>query len=127
MAARSSSGTSSRSCGSFRRVPAHALRPRSVGSARRRAPVSVHQIGVSDLIEGARLRGRLPPRLRLLGVVPLSVELGVHRTAAVEAAIPALVDAVAAEVKALGYRLSQRSPDELDRHPGWDVHRVLGL
>jgi len=89
--------------------------------------LSVHQIGVSDLIEGARLRGRLPPRLRLLGVVPLSVELGVHRTPAVQAAIPALVDAVAAEVEALGYPLSQRSPDELDHHPGWDVHRVLGL
>lgn len=88
--------------------------------------LSVHQIGVSDLLEGARLRGRLPPRLVLLGVVPGSVDLGLARTPEVQAAIPALLDAVVAEVAALGYRLDRRDRNEAAR-PDWDVHRVLGL
>jgi len=91
--------------------------------------LSVHQIGVSDLLEGARLRGRLPPRLRLVGVVPASVELGLSRTPAIEAAIPALVQAIVDEVEALGYQLSRRSADDVAcaTGPDRDVHRVLGL
>lgn len=88
--------------------------------------LSVHQIGVSDLLEGARLRDRLPPRLVLLGIVPGSIELGLSRTPEVQAAIPALVEAIAAEVKALGYRLERRKASAM-AGPDWDVHRVLGL
>ena len=40
------------------------------------ARLRVHQVGVADLIEAARWRGRIPPTLVLLGVVPETTELG---------------------------------------------------
>lgn len=68
--------------------------------------LSVHQIGVADLLDGASLRGRLPPRIVLLGVVPESLELGLERSACVEAALPALVDLVVAEASSMGFRFA---------------------
>ena len=92
--------------------------------------LSVHQVGVSDLIGAARWQGCLPGRLLLLGVVPESMELGVERTPAVEAALPALVDRVLRECSALGFPFSPRQLDEKSRTAGLvgnDVHRLFGL
>lgn len=92
--------------------------------------LSVHQVGVSDLIGAARWQGCLPGRLLLLGVVPESMELGVERTPAVEAALPALVDRVLLECRALGFPFSPRQLDEKPRTAGLvghDVHRLFGL
>jgi hydrogenase maturation protease len=74
--------------------------------------LSVHQVGVSDLIGAARWQGSLPGRLILLGLVPESMELGLERTPAVEAALPDLVDAVRAECAALGYPFLPRQADD---------------
>lgn len=87
--------------------------------------LSVHQIGVSDLLDGARLRGRCPPRLILLGLVPGSIELGLGRSAAVEAAVPALVLAVVAEAARLGRPFRERT--HARREARGNLHRVLGL
>jgi hydrogenase maturation protease len=70
--------------------------------------LSPHQVGVADLLGAARLLGREPPRLVLLGAVPQSIELGVGCSPPVEAAIGPLVDRVAAECRALGFPLEQR-------------------
>ena len=70
--------------------------------------LSPHQIGVADLIRGARFRGLLPPELRLVGVVPESTELGLGLSDAVRAAIPELVERVAEEARALGHLLELR-------------------
>jgi hydrogenase maturation protease len=82
------------------------------------ARLSVHQVGVSDLIEAARWRERIPPTLVLLGVVPESTELGVELSPRVQTALPALLDAVCAEARALGFplppkRRSDVAPDNL--------------
>jgi hydrogenase maturation protease len=74
--------------------------------------LSVHQVGVADLLGGARLVGRLPQRLVLLGVVPESIELRFGRSASVEAAIPDLVERVVAEAEAWGYRFVPRGERE---------------
>lgn len=92
--------------------------------------LSVHQVGVSDLIGAARWQGSLPRRLLLLGLVPESIDLGLERTPAVEAALPALVDAVRAECAALGHPFLPRSAGEASSTPvpaGCDVHRLLGF
>ena len=89
--------------------------------------LSVHQVGVADLLEAARWRGRYPPRLVLLGIVPASLELGVGRTAAVEAALPALVEAVVAEAQSLGYVFGARSDDEMAARGRGDLAHVYGL
>jgi hydrogenase maturation protease len=82
------------------------------------ARLSVHQVGVSDLIEAARWRGRIPPTLVLLGLVPASTELGVELSPRVQAAMPALINAVVDEARALGFllppkRRSDVAPDNL--------------
>lgn len=92
--------------------------------------LSVHQVGVSDLIGAARWQGSLPSRLLLLGLVPESMDLGVERTPAVEAALPALVDRVVAECAALGYPFVPRQSHETSKTPGLvgdDAHRLFGL
>lgn len=70
--------------------------------------MSVHQIGVADLLDGVRLLGQTPSALILHGVVPESMELTVDLTPAVAAAVPGLVERVVAEAAALGFPLRRR-------------------
>jgi hydrogenase maturation protease len=77
-----------------------------------RERLSVHQIGVADLLGGALLVGRLPERLVLLGIVPESVELRYGRSPSVEAGLPALVDRVVSEAEAWGYRFVPKEEHE---------------
>lgn len=83
-----------------------------------RLRLSVHQVGVADLLDAARLRGRLPRRLVLLGVVPESIELGADLSPSVSAALPSLVDAIVHQTEQLGITLVPRVSDaamDLDR------------
>ncbi len=91
------------------------------------ARLSVHQIGVLDLLEAARWRGLCPPRLVLLGLVPESLELGVRRTRAVEAAIPGLVEAVVAEASGLGHVFLPRTADDAAAERPHPLAHVYGL
>ena len=67
--------------------------------------LSPHQIGVADLLDGARLHGREPQRLVLVGVVPQSIELGVGLSEPVRRALPRLIELVCAEARACGFPL----------------------
>lgn len=67
-----------------------------------RERLSVHQVGVADLLAGARCLDRCPRRLVLLGLSAGSTELGLQRSAAVEAQIPALLCAALAELEGFG-------------------------
>jgi hydrogenase maturation protease len=89
--------------------------------------LSVHQVGVVDLLDAARWRGRLPPRLVLLGIVPESLALGVGRTPAVEAALPALVEAVVAVARRLGHAFVARTDDEVAERSARDRALVYGV
>jgi hydrogenase maturation protease len=97
------------------------------------ARLSVHQVGVADLIEAARWRGRVPPKLVLVGVVPVTTALGVELSAPVAAAFPALLERVDAEAAALGFPLrlrdehDQDSPSGIPRLPAAVGGRVDGL
>jgi hydrogenase maturation protease len=68
-----------------------------------RERLSPHEVGVWDLLWAARLRGRAPDRIAIVGLVPASVALGVGLSPAVEAAIPALIEAVARTAGAWGF------------------------
>lgn len=61
--------------------------------------LSVHQVGVADLLLAARWLDRAPRRVALLGVVAQSTALGVGCSAAVEAQLPLLVRAAARELE----------------------------
>jgi hydrogenase maturation protease len=76
------------------------------------ARLSVHQVGVSDLIEAARWHDRIPPTLVLLGSVPETTELGVGLSLRVQASFLELVEIVCEEARRLGHPLEKRADDE---------------
>jgi hypothetical protein len=67
---------------------------------------------VADLLEGARWLGSYPEAVVLVGIVPAAIELGVSRTPAVDAAIPALISRVLAEAARFGFRFETRGNEE---------------
>ena len=90
--------------------------------------LSVHQIGVADLLDGARWRGRYPTGLILLGLVPQVVELGLGRSAAVDAGLPILIEHIVAEAHALGYEFRPKAADDTELYRSHaDVGRALRL
>jgi hydrogenase maturation protease len=91
------------------------------------ARLSVHQVGVLDLLEAARWRERYPKHLILLGLVPQSLELGVVRTQAVEAALPGLVERIVVEAAGLGHVFVPRTADETPAVSPDDLAHVFGL
>ncbi|HTO77215.1 MAG TPA: hydrogenase maturation protease [Thermoanaerobaculia bacterium] len=92
------------------------------------ARLSVHQIGVVDLLDGARWLGRTPETLVLHGLVPESLELSIDRSACVERNLPELVRRVAEEAAALGFPLRPRCADETPSETSSPVgSRALGL
>jgi hydrogenase maturation protease len=90
--------------------------------------LSPHQVGVADLLDGARWLDSYPDRLVLLGLVPATIELGVGCSPAVQAVLPVLVDRLVEEIRGFGFDLVRRVAHEaagvLD---GADVAGVLGL
>ena len=73
------------------------------------ARLSVHQVGVADLIDAARLRGRVPPTLVLLGIVPQTIELGVGLSAPVRDSTSELLSVVCEEARRLGFPLAPKA------------------
>lgn len=63
----------------------------------RHIALSPHQIGLRDVLSLCRLRGTTPPHLVLLGVQVASVAPRMELSPGVEAAVPALLDAVRRE------------------------------
>jgi hydrogenase maturation protease len=73
------------------------------------ARLSVHQIGVADLLEGARWLGRFPATLVLLGLVPRTLDLSLERSEPVEEHLPELVESVVSEARRLGFEFRSRT------------------
>lgn len=61
-------------------------------------PVSLHEFGVAEALEQARVLGILPPHVVLLGMEPACVEPGMELSAEAARALPALVRLVRAEL-----------------------------
>jgi hydrogenase maturation protease len=90
------------------------------------ARLSVHQVGVSDLIEAARWRDRVPPTLVLLGIVPETTELGVGLSAPVNASVAELIELVCEEARRLGFPLDRKAGDD-PNSTAPDCHHLDGL
>lgn len=72
-----------------------------------RERLSVHQVGVADLLDALELIDRAPRFVHLVGVVPRSLELSVACSTEVERAIPALVERVVEVASSLGFDLAR--------------------
>ncbi len=90
------------------------------------ARLSPHQIGVADLLDGARLLDGDTRRIVLLGLVPSHVELGRALTPPVDAALDALLAAAVTQASDWGF-VPRRRDDAIPYPPPHDVARVLGL
>ena len=53
---------------------------------------SVHEVGLSDLMDALRLCGELPQHRALIGIEPAAMDWGTEPTAAVAAAVPLAAD-----------------------------------
>lgn len=90
--------------------------------------LSPHQIGVADLLDGARWLGRMPHRLMLLGLVPESIELAVGLTPRVAAALPRLVERIVGEAAAIGIPFEPRlAHEEAAERSAADVARLARM
>ena len=54
----------------------------------RRQRGSVHELGLSDLLDALRLRGELPVKRALIGIEPAYMKWGTEPTDVVSAAVP---------------------------------------
>ena len=61
--------------------------------------LSVHQMGVQDLLAVAELQGNLPGELVVWGVQPGSIEMGLELTPPVAAAVDAVVTGIVDELQ----------------------------
>jgi hydrogenase maturation protease len=90
--------------------------------------LSPHQVGVADLLDGARWLGRYPARVVLLGLVPSSMELSVGLSPLVRASLPQLVDLIVDEAARLGFLLEPRDSESAHaRQRMLDVARLAGM
>lgn len=67
--------------------------------------LSPHQVGVAELLDAARLISCYPATVKLIGLVPETIDLGLVRSTAVAARLDELVEVIVREVAALGYPL----------------------
>ena len=61
---------------------------------RRAGPLSVHEVGVSELLDLARLRGALPERRAIVAIQPEDLDWGDEPMPSVRAAVPEAAAAV---------------------------------
>jgi hydrogenase maturation protease len=90
--------------------------------------LSPHQVGVADLLDGARWLERYPARVVLLGLVPASMELSVGLSPLVRTSLSDLVDLIVQEAARLGFIFETRDPvDAPARERMLDVARLAGM
>jgi hydrogenase maturation protease len=97
--------------GSFVRLEGDEVAP---AAAHRLSP---HQIGVADLLDGARILDRSPKHLVLLGLVPQRLGLGFGLSEPVAGAVPELLERIVAEARALGFEFRKRVVHDAAPHP----------
>jgi hydrogenase maturation protease len=64
--------------------------------------LSPHQIGLSDILAALKFSGRAPDSVVLIGIEPVSLDLGTALSAEVTARLPDVIAMVAEELTALG-------------------------
>jgi hydrogenase maturation protease len=65
--------------------------------------MSMHQIGLQELLAVSRFQGTLPPRVVVWGMEPASMEIGLNLSPTVAGQLDALVQAVVQELRQWGF------------------------
>ena len=82
--------------------------------------VSPHDPGVKETLLALEFAGRAPREIALIGVVPAVTTMGLDLSPAVQAAIPAAVEAVVSALELAGVRVDRR-PQPLAPAPWWNA------
>ena len=114
--------TTDQDAGSFVRLEGDEVAPAVRNS------LSVHQIGVADLIDSLRLIDVYPRNLVLLGLEPQTLDLWIEMSEPVENMMPFLLDRIVEEARQLGYELEPKKETDLAMAgPDGGVDSILGL
>jgi hydrogenase maturation protease len=70
-----------------------------------RRKLSPHQIALPDVLASLELLDAMPKEIIVLGVEPISLELGMEMTATIAEQVPLLVEMAVAELRTRGYPL----------------------
>jgi len=81
--------------------------------------MSPHDPGLRESILHAEFQGVAPPVIKLVGVVPKTIEFGCRLSPEARAALPGAVEAVRVELEALGVQVVRRDPP-LDPDLWWE-------
>lgn len=81
-----------------------------------RIPVklSPHQIGIQEVLTISELRGRIPDRVTLFGIIPDSYEAGVELSPTLADKLPGLAELVVEELRQAGHQVVRAGRS--DRH-----------
>ena len=71
-----------------------------------RGALSVHDLGLSDLLRAAAWKGLKPERICVIGIQPESVEMGLEMTPLIRGRVEELLKRVVAKLEAWGVRAS---------------------
>ncbi len=74
-----------------------------------RRKLSPHQIALPDVLASLELLDAMPKEIIVLGVEPISLELGMEMTPTIAEQVPVLVEMAVAELRARGYQLDALS------------------
>ena len=74
--------------------------------------LSVHQMGLQDLLAVAELQGHVPKRLVVWGVQPESIEIGTELTAVVKKTVDVVVEKILGELQGWGISHTIRGQSE---------------
>jgi hydrogenase maturation protease len=70
--------------------------------------LSIHQVGLQELLAASRFQGTLPETLTLLGLEPASIEWGLELSPPVSAALNSLIKAAVQELRTWGFAIERR-------------------
>lgn len=77
-----------------------------------RTKLSVHHVGVQDLLEVARLMGYMPEELVLVGIQPEDIDLGLDLTPILADKLNELIDEILKILKIWGIKCALQCPQE---------------
>lgn len=70
--------------------------------------MSPHQVGLSDVLAALEFNGRAPKKTVICGIKPVSMQLGMELSPEVAAKVPALLDMVLGELRAVGLKIERK-------------------
>jgi hydrogenase maturation protease len=74
------------------------------------AKISLHHVGLPEVLAAARLLHTLPRQICLIGVEPQSLDVGLELSAVVQGKLPEVVDLIVAKLREWGITLVRRGP-----------------